>query len=62
MCRYLKDGMETAVVGCGGLGHLAIKFLKSLGHKVTAFTSSSNKIEEVKKMGADEVIVSSDKE
>jgi D-arabinose 1-dehydrogenase-like Zn-dependent alcohol dehydrogenase len=62
MCRYLKDGMETAVIGCGGLGHLAIKFLKSLGHHVTAFTSTSNKIEEVKKMGADDVIVSTDPE
>ena len=54
--------METAVIGCGGLGHLAIKFLKSLGHKITAFTSSSNKVDEVKKMGGDEVIVSFDKE
>jgi uncharacterized zinc-type alcohol dehydrogenase-like protein len=54
--------METAVIGCGGLGHLAIKFLKSLGHHVTAFTSSPNKVEEVKKMGADDVVVSSDKD
>ena len=49
--------METAVIGCGGLGHLAIKFLKSLGHKVTAFTSSSNKVDEVKKMGGDELLL-----
>ena len=62
MRRYLKDGMATAVIGCGGLGHLAIKFLKSLGHHVTAFTSSSDKVDEVKKMGADDVVVSTDKE
>ena len=36
--------------------------MKSLGHKVSAFSSSANKIDEVKKMGADEVIVNSDKE
>ena len=47
MKRYLKEGMETAAIDCGGLGHLAIKFLKSLGHHVTAFTSGSNKVDEV---------------
>ena len=28
MSLYLKPGMNTAVIGIGGLGHIAIKFLK----------------------------------
>ena len=44
MKKFLKEGMNTAVVGIGGLGHLAIQFLHKLGHKVTAFTTSKDKI------------------
>ena len=49
MKKFLKEGMNTAVVGVGGLGHLAIQFLHKLGHKVTAFTTSEDKIPLIKK-------------
>ena len=51
---------KTAVIGIGGLGHVAIKFLKKLGHDVTAFTSSPNKVQMIKDLGADHVVVSTD--
>jgi uncharacterized zinc-type alcohol dehydrogenase-like protein len=61
MKKFLKDGMNTAVIGIGGLGHIAIKFLKKLGHEVTAFTTSPNKIDMIKKeLGADHVVISTD--
>ena len=58
MKRFLKPEMNTCVIGIGGLGHLAIKFLKSFGNKVTAFTTSKNKIDEIKSFGADGIVIS----
>ena len=36
----LTAGSRVAVLGAGGLGHLAIQFLHKLGHSVTAFSHS----------------------
>jgi uncharacterized zinc-type alcohol dehydrogenase-like protein len=44
------------VIGIGGLGHMALQFLNKWGCNVTAFTSSSAKAEEAKKLGAHSVI------
>jgi len=52
-------GSKVGVVGLGGLGHMAIKLAKAMGAKVVLFTTSENKIADGKKLGADEVIVSS---
>ena len=61
MQKFLKPNMKkTAVIGIGGLGHVAIKFLKKLGHEVTAFTSSPNKVQMIKDLGADHIVVSTD--
>ena len=61
MKKFLKDGINTAVIGIGGLGHIAIKFLKKLGHEVTAFTTSLSKVDMIKKeLGADYVFISTD--
>lgn len=43
---------KVGVFGIGGLGHMAIKFLKAWGCETTAFTSSSNKYEEARSFGA----------
>lgn len=56
--KYYKPGMKCAVVGIGGLGHLALKFLHKLGAYTAAFTTSEKKIQSIKELGADEVIVS----
>lgn len=51
---------RVGVVGIGGLGHLAVKFLARWGCEVTAFTSSPDKAAEVKAMGAHHVVSSRD--
>lgn len=53
----LKKGEKVGVVGIGGLGHLAIKLAVSKGAEVYAFTTSANKIADIKKFGAKEAIV-----
>ena len=58
----VKPGDRVGVVGMGGLGHMGIKFAKAMGARVTLFTRSAGKIEEGKRNGADEVILSSDAE
>ena len=55
-------GSKVAVVGLGGLGHMAIKLADALGAHVTLFSRSPNKIQDAKDLGADEVIISTDEE
>lgn len=52
----LTPGSKAAVIGIGGLGHLAVKFLKAWGCEVTAFTSNDNKIPAARSLGADHVV------
>jgi D-arabinose 1-dehydrogenase-like Zn-dependent alcohol dehydrogenase len=60
MEKYLNKNMKTTgVVGCGGLGHMAIKFLHKMGKHVTAFTTSEKKVDLLKSLGADKVVISS---
>jgi len=40
------------VIGIGGLGHMALKFLNAWGCEVTAFTSTASKKKEVLSLGA----------
>jgi len=51
-------GKRVGVVGVGGLGHIAIKIAHALGAHVTVFTTSTGKIQDALKLGADEVVVS----
>ena len=51
---------RVGVIGIGGLGHIALMFLKSWGCHVTAFTTSADKVAEAKQLGAHEVVVSTD--
>ncbi|RZJ29303.1 MAG: NAD(P)-dependent alcohol dehydrogenase [Flavobacterium sp.] len=53
-------GSKVAVVGLGGLGHMAIKLAKGLGASVTLFSRTPGKMEDAKSLGADEVIISTD--
>jgi alcohol dehydrogenase (NADP+) len=52
-------GKKVGVVGLGGLGHMAVKFAHALGAHVVVFTTSPNKKEDAFRLGADEVVVSS---
>ena len=47
----LLEGSRAAVVGVGGLGHLAIQFLHAMGHSVTAFSHSRQKRELIERLG-----------
>ena len=57
----VKPGDRVGVVGLGGLGHMAVKFAKAFGAQVVLFTTSENKREDALRLGASEVVVSSDK-
>ena len=48
----LADSSEAAVLGVGGLGHLAIQFLREMGHNVSAFSHSPSKRAAVEQLGA----------
>ncbi|GAB2991866.1 NADPH-dependent aldehyde reductase Ahr [Psychrosphaera aestuarii] len=52
----VKPTDKVAVIGIGGLGHIALQFLNAWGCEVTAFTSSESKTEEAKKLGAHHTI------
>lgn len=51
-------GKRVGVLGIGGLGHLAIKIAKAMGAHVTVFTTSPSKVEDAKRLGADEAVLS----
>ena len=52
----IKPTDKVAVIGIGGLGHIALQFLRAWGCEVTAFTSSDSKAEEAKTLGAHQCI------
>lgn len=54
-----KDS-KVAVVGLGGLGHMAIKLAKGLGAEVTLFSRTPGKTQDAKELGADNVVISTD--
>ncbi|MEP6931768.1 MAG: NAD(P)-dependent alcohol dehydrogenase [Flavobacterium sp.] len=51
---------RVAVVGLGGLGHMAIKLAKGLGAEVTLFSRTPDKEKDALDLGADAVIISTD--
>lgn len=60
--RHWKVGpvSKVAVVGLGGLGHMALKLAKALGAEVTLFTRSPGKDADARRLGAGRVILSTD--
>ena len=54
-------GSKVGVIGLGGLGHMGVKFAKALGAEVTMITTSPEKGADAQKLGADHVLVSTDK-
>jgi uncharacterized zinc-type alcohol dehydrogenase-like protein len=55
-------GKKVGIVGIGGLGHMAVKLAKAMGAEVIVFTTSSSKFEDAKRLGADDVVLSKDKD
>lgn len=56
----IKPTDRVGVIGIGGLGHLALKFLRAWGCEVVAFTSSDSKRDEALTLGAHRVVNSRD--
>src|ERR1700680_965241 len=54
----VTKGKKVGIVGLGGLGHMAVKFAHALGAHVVVFTTSPNKKDDARRLGADEVVVS----
>ena len=50
-------GKKVGIVGLGGLGHMGVKFAHAFGAQTVLFTTSPSKIEDGKRLGADEVVV-----
>ena len=53
-------GQKVGIVGLGGLGHMGVKFAKAFGAHVVLFTTSVGKVADGKRLGAHEVVVSTD--
>jgi len=56
----VKPTDKVAVIGIGGLGHMALQFLNAWGCEVTAFTSSESKRTEALDLGAHHTLNSRD--
>lgn len=54
-------GHKLAVLGLGGLGHMAVKFGVAFGAEVTVLSTSPNKEEAAKELGAHHFVVTKDK-
>jgi len=55
-------GKKVGVVGIGGLGHMGIKLAHAMGAHVVAFTTSDSKRQDAHALGADEVVVSKNRD
>lgn len=51
-------GQKVGVVGLGGLGHMGVKFASAFGADVVLFTTSPDKTEDAKRLGASDVVIS----
>jgi uncharacterized zinc-type alcohol dehydrogenase-like protein len=56
----VAKGQKIGIVGLGGLGHMGVKFASAFGAHVVVFTRSQSKVEDAKKLGAHDVIISTD--
>ncbi|MEX3174510.1 NAD(P)-dependent alcohol dehydrogenase [Serratia quinivorans] len=55
-------GKKVGIVGLGGLGHMGVKLARAMGAHIVLFTTSESKVEDAKRLGAHEVVISRDPE
>jgi uncharacterized zinc-type alcohol dehydrogenase-like protein len=55
-------GQKVAIVGLGGLGHMAIKFAKAFGAEVTLLSTSPSKEKDALALGAQQFVVTTDEQ
>lgn len=58
---HVSAGQKVGVIGLGGLGHMGVKLAHAMGAHVTIITTSPEKAEDAKKLGADKVLISKQK-
>jgi uncharacterized zinc-type alcohol dehydrogenase-like protein len=56
----VRKGQKVGIIGLGGLGHMAVKFANAFGAQVAVFTRSKSKEQDAKRLGAHEIIISTD--
>jgi uncharacterized zinc-type alcohol dehydrogenase-like protein len=56
----VRHGQKVGIAGLGGLGHMGIKLAKAMGAEVIVFTTSPSKVEDARRLGADDVVLSKD--
>ena len=56
----VTKGKKVGVVGLGGLGHMGVKFAHALGAETVVFTTSPSKKDDALRLGADDVVISTD--
>ncbi len=56
----ITKGKKVGIVGLGGLGHMGVKLSHAFGAHTVLFTTSPSKIEDGRRLGADEVVISKD--
>ena len=55
-------GQKVGIVGLGGLGHMGVKLAKAFGARVVVFTTSPGKAKDARRLGASDVVVSTNPE
>jgi uncharacterized zinc-type alcohol dehydrogenase-like protein len=58
----VAPGQKVGIVGLGGLGHMGVKIAAAMGAQVVVFTTSPNKREDALRLGAHDVVVSTDRQ
>jgi uncharacterized zinc-type alcohol dehydrogenase-like protein len=58
----IGKGQKVGIVGLGGLGHMGVKLAKAFGARVVVFTTSPGKAKDARRLGASEVVVSTNPE
>ena len=53
----VTTGMKVAILGMGGLGHIAVKLARAFGAEVTVFTTSPDKVNDARRFGATNVVI-----
>ena len=56
----LRPGDAVGIVGLGGLGHMGVKIAKAMGAHVTVLSRSTAKLEDARRLGADDLLATSD--
>ncbi len=56
----IGKGSKVAVVGLGGLGHMALKLANAMGAEVSLFTRSPGKERDARRLGVHNIVLSTD--